>query len=300
MDSSKVEYEIRQLGFLDSELNEVSGLFKTSFGNDSLNLRTLRWQYVNNPLGQAVGFNAYHGATLAAHYVAIPTQLKFGGRIVNGILSINTATHPEHQGKGLFTRLAERTYELAVSRGHKFCVGVANQNSFPGFVRKLGFVDLGALESRLILAKGSLVTRPLDALDLEGYHDAEVLNWRLSRPGRIYQFFRRDGETRIFAPTARPGYSALVKRTSATDVRIRSGRPNVRSHQPQIEPGLPSRSICLWLGKDASIHWRRTLSVRIPDRFRQVKLHLILKDLGGGFAVNPDRLSFWPLDFDAY
>src|SRR5215467_4083405 len=82
-------------------------------------LSYLQWLYRDNPCGHVVGFNAYAGDELAAHYATIPVEATLDGAPARGLLSLNTATHPTHQGKGLFTRLAERTYARASELGYE-------------------------------------------------------------------------------------------------------------------------------------------------------------------------------------
>src|ERR1700754_5049888 len=86
----------------------------------------LRWQYADNPVGKVVGYDAYLGDELAAHYVTIPVLYTLDGQEKKGLLSLNTATDPKPQGKGLFTQLASKTYELAAEMGYEFVIGVAN------------------------------------------------------------------------------------------------------------------------------------------------------------------------------
>src|SRR5437016_3089868 len=81
----------------------LSEVFKgtTKYSEDFLD-----WQYYQNPQGNVVGYDAYLGDQLAAHYVTIPVLFLYEGKEVKGLLSLNTATHEKHQGKGLFTKLA--------------------------------------------------------------------------------------------------------------------------------------------------------------------------------------------------
>jgi GNAT superfamily N-acetyltransferase len=124
-------------------------LFAQSFaGDNKLNASYLGWQYESNPHGKVIGMDAFLGDELAAHYAIIPRRYRLGVQIFDAALSVNTATHPQHQGKGLFTKLAAATYELAAQRGVKFVVGAANANSVGGFTRKLGFTALGQIRLR--------------------------------------------------------------------------------------------------------------------------------------------------------
>jgi GNAT superfamily N-acetyltransferase len=76
-------------------------LFETCLPNsDRFNARYLRWLYVENPGGFAVGFDAWEGERLAAQYVAVPIKVVIAGSTTSALLSLNTATHPEFQGRG--------------------------------------------------------------------------------------------------------------------------------------------------------------------------------------------------------
>ena len=93
-----------------------------------------------NPAGTVVGFDAWDDVTLAAHYVCVPARvLRWGDAFGRALLSLNTATRPAYQGKGLFTKLAAATYEGAERpKGFECVYGVANANSTPGFHSQAG------------------------------------------------------------------------------------------------------------------------------------------------------------------
>lgn len=165
-------------------LADYVSLFRDSYGGDAkLTEEYLRWEYFENPDGRVIGFDAFLGADLAAHYAIIPREWSDGRGRHLGALSVNTATHPNHQGKGLFVRLAAATYERAASLGVKFVVGVANANSIPGFTKKLGFRVLGQV--RLHLLMGPPSRPPEESLGVR--RDSEWLRWRLRNPSRKYQ-----------------------------------------------------------------------------------------------------------------
>ena len=75
----------------------------------------------------------------------MPIELADGDQPFTGALSLNTAVHERARGGGVFTRLAEETYDKARVRGIRVVVGVANANSTPGFVKRLGFTSIGPL-----------------------------------------------------------------------------------------------------------------------------------------------------------
>lgn len=95
-----------------------------------------------------VGFFAYdENDKPAAFYGVIPNEAhdKNGNPILVA-QSADTITHPNHQKKGLFVKLAEMTYQLAAELNIHFLYGIPNYLSYPGFVKKLGWTHEGNLQ----------------------------------------------------------------------------------------------------------------------------------------------------------
>ena len=133
------KYELKKLSFSLNEYDQIVDLFRKDGNNLHYEKSFLEWQYEQNPIGKAIGFNAFFEDKLVAHYAAIPINCLISGVVTKGLLSINTKTDSAHQGKGLFTLLAEETYSFAKELGFHFIVGVANDNSVYGFTKKLSF-----------------------------------------------------------------------------------------------------------------------------------------------------------------
>jgi hypothetical protein len=93
-----------------------------------------------------LGFIALDEAgNAAAFYGVYPQWVEYQGKRYLAAQSGDTMTHPQHGGKGLFTKLAQLTYELAKNEGIQFVFGFPNKNSYPGFVRKLNWTDGGKM-----------------------------------------------------------------------------------------------------------------------------------------------------------
>lgn len=283
------EYQTRPLDLSGEGLRDCARLLSRVFPHAShLTEKYLDWQYVGNPAGRAIGFNAYQGGALAAHYVTIPIRARLAGNRSTGVLSLNTATHPDHQGKRLFTLLAEKTCEAAAAAGHDFVVGVANANSTPGFTRKLGFQLVGALDARLGIGRPSR-DGPRGAKAFERTWDRESLAWRLANPSKGYRVRTDDSRCRVDAATERPGIKALLG-----------------EFDREIEPGetqsddLGFRPLTLWMGIDPSIRWSRSLYFDIPRSFRRSPLNLVFRPLASSLSLRRDEVRFQALDFDPY
>lgn len=99
-----------------------------------------RWRFLTTPIWTSL---AMAGDRCAGSYSLAPTQMNIGGRIVAGAQSLDTMTHPEFRGQGLFVKLADHCYQQAVAEGCAMVYGFPNENSYPGFTRRLNFQHVG-------------------------------------------------------------------------------------------------------------------------------------------------------------
>lgn len=96
----------------------------------------------------------------AAYYGVFPCLCDYFGKKILVAQSGDTMTHPGHRGKGLFIQLALKTYSLARESGVAFVFGFPNENSYPGFVKKLNWKHRDNLD----LFKVDVKTVPLAKL----------------------------------------------------------------------------------------------------------------------------------------
>lgn len=113
-----------------------------------VNRKLLEKKYQTDYTGiQKIGYIAYdENNNPSAFYGVIPAIAKLNGEEILIAQSADTLTHPMHQRKGLFTKLASKTYELAEEEGIKILYGVPNMLSFPGFMKKLDWIHLENLK----------------------------------------------------------------------------------------------------------------------------------------------------------
>lgn len=178
-----MNYEIRQLNFDDGDvsLQKVVDLQNIVYaGKHTFSVDGFRKRYLDNPLGEVISYNAFYGDELVAHYACIPYAMNIDGRKSIGLFDMATVTHPDHRGKGLFKKLAQTTYDFAKKQGYEFILGVANANSFPGYMKYFPMTFVGQLEVRMGL---SLNILPDASKEYSVYYDKDVFEWRL-RCGR--------------------------------------------------------------------------------------------------------------------
>jgi GNAT superfamily N-acetyltransferase len=294
MNTSANELRFAPVSLDGATLARYGELFTACFPmTDKFTPRYLEWLYVSNPDGRAVGYDAWDGDKLAAHYVCIPARAWVEGLDVPVLLSLNTATHPDYQGKGLFTKLAAMTFEAGAAQGFDGVYGVANANSTPGFVRKLGFQLVRPLEARVGL--GSLRHGPKaasSALSFERSWSADALRWRCANPHNPVFMHNGGGKLRFHAAASGhklPAYAELD-----------AGGINLTAQQAaQAAPMLSPLRLFIGLAPDASSSYWNYAS--IPMRLRPSPLNLIYRSFAPRVtALDPARIAFSFLDFDAY
>lgn len=112
--------------------------------NDICDPEFLKHQYFDNPAGDALIELAVdpENGMLAGQYVVQPAKIRVFGKDQKCVISLNTLTREAYRGQKIFVKLAERTYERAAREGFSLVYGAPNQNSYPGFMKKLNFRDI--------------------------------------------------------------------------------------------------------------------------------------------------------------
>lgn len=182
-----------------SRFNAYLRLFKQCFPNaNKYTYQYLKWLYLDNPFGSAIGFDALVGDQVVAHYAVIPAPAKISHKDCLVCWSLNTATHPNYQGLGLFIKLAGLTYEFAKKRGYIAIIGIANKNSTLGFIKKLSFKLLGQQKIRFGYFNSISLLKP----DINRrVWPEELLSWRLSNPSEKYYYRQVGSKIRIYTFT---------------------------------------------------------------------------------------------------
>ncbi|WP_109299837.1 GNAT family N-acetyltransferase [Aquimarina sp. AU474] len=280
-----MNYNFSPIQIDDAAIKEITDLLCVTFPKAKKYTEDfIRWQYAENPIHPMLGYNAYFDGELAAHYALMPIKAKIFGKEEKGLLSLNTATHPNHRGKKLFPTLASESYTLAAKLGFGFIIGVANAQSTPGFLKKLDFQLVGMLKAKL--GCGKIVRKEgSNVLDYQRDWDTSSLKWRLSNPELQYKV--RDN--RVLAATDIFGIQAIL---------------NDFDSQYSLEDNknyLGFRPIKLWIGIDDTINWKKSFYFDIPLKMRPSPLNLIFKDLTSqNRQFNFSGVKFSALDFDAY
>ena len=102
-----------------------------------------RWKFDDNPAGPQILAVAVDGDAIVGQYALWPSRLHVGREVVQAAQSLDTMTHPDYRGQGMFTRLAREAMGYAADRGIEVLYGFPNAASYPGFVTKLDWDHTG-------------------------------------------------------------------------------------------------------------------------------------------------------------
>ena len=277
-----MEYEFKLINFNKDEtaLQKVVSLQNIVYeGKHSFVEDWFRNWYLLNPMGDVISYNAFYGDELVAHYACIPFKMKINGRISTGLMDICTVTHPNHRGKGLFKQLANRTFDYAKSNGFEFVIGVANANSFPGYMKHFPFTFVSRLDVKV--GWGINISEGKDKL-FSVYWDKDSFNWRL-----------------------RCGTANYSRKGNSVEGRYKSIVPTFMGNFP--DELLSETEVCkkshfalkpfLYVGLGADI---KGLYFKVPEALKPSPFNLIFMDLTDGKLpqITKDNIFFQLFDFD--
>lgn len=277
-----MDYNIKRMEVTDDAIFEVMLLLHIAFPDkaEKFSFEYLKWQYLENPRGKVVAFNAYtQDGQIAAHYATIPVVMLIDNREVPGLLSLNTATHPDHRGKRLFTVLAQHTYDYGKELGRKFVIGVANANSTHGFLKYLDFYSIAPLEVKC--GVGS----PYKDETLEGKHhihyDEPALQWRLKCP---YYSYSIKGST-LYGRLNKPLFHTAIARMPEGFEAQQYGLKNAKM------------GFTLFVGLGCKL---KSSFFTLPKFIKRSPFNLIFKDMSDGTLprMTSNNIVFQLIDFD--
>lgn len=284
--------EFRRIQFDEKSLDKYIELLTLCFPKALAFTREyLQWLYIKNPAGLAVGFDAWDGNKLVAHYVCIPCEVTLADKVgARALLSLNSTTHPDYQGKGLFTRIAKLTFASVSQEGFQCVYGVANANSTKAFVHKLGFQLVEPLNAYIGMG-GIQADWSAAVLKTQFARKwvAESLAWRVANPRNPITTDCSDGVSIFRAP-------AMAYIDAYAEVKLSIASTTYQSRGSRLTSALR-----IYLGLMPTGTVRYPGYFNLPMRFRPSPLNFIYLGLEAGpHSLKPGSLQFTFLDFDAY
>jgi GNAT superfamily N-acetyltransferase len=139
---SESELEYRRAG--DADRTAIIELLRRSLGRevDARYEALFAWKHVENAFGASPAWVACDGDRLAGLRVLMRWEFVDGGQVVRAVRAVDTATDPDYQGRGIFTRLT--LHAIDEQEGVEFVFNTPNDQSRPGYL-KMGWEVVGQL-----------------------------------------------------------------------------------------------------------------------------------------------------------
>jgi hypothetical protein len=142
--------------YRDAEEPEVLELLRGSLGGGPGGRRTseyFRWKHVDNHFGRSFMIVAERDHRIIGFRALMRWRYRVDERTIEAVRPVDTVTHPDERGRGVFTHLTRTALE-ALKGEIDLVFNTPNQNSLPGYL-KMGWQVVGDVPVRI------RITRPV-------------------------------------------------------------------------------------------------------------------------------------------
>ena len=136
--------EIKEANF--SDIPRIVKLLKASLGEElPVSEKIWKYKHFENPFGESIVLLAEENGRLAGVRAFMRWKWQKGEKLYSCLRAVDTATHPDFRGRGIFKRLTLKAVEIAKDAGDHFIFNTPNDQSRPGYL-KMGWQSLGRIK----------------------------------------------------------------------------------------------------------------------------------------------------------
>ena len=117
------------------------------WGDDERFASFFAWKHKENPFGVSPGWVAVDGERIVGFRTFMRWELVGSDGVLSAVRAVDTATHPDYQRRGIFSRLTRRALDELTAEGVGVVFNTPNDRSGPGYL-KLGWREVGRLPVR--------------------------------------------------------------------------------------------------------------------------------------------------------
>ncbi|MCP9199900.1 GNAT family N-acetyltransferase [Gramella sp. GC03-9] len=135
----------------DKDLESIINVLRASLGETSSKKTMDVWQYkhVDNPFGKSLVLVAEENGEIIGVRAFMRWKWQYGSNSYDAFRAVDTATHPKHQGKGIFKKLTYKALEEGKANGDHFVFNTPNDQSKPGYL-KMGWKEVGKVRINIV------------------------------------------------------------------------------------------------------------------------------------------------------
>ena len=145
-----------------ADLPGIIDLLRVSLGDGSTEKSAAfwRWKHEDNPFGASPVMVADDGGRIAGVRAFMRWRWQSRERSYRALRAVDTATHPDYRGQGIFKKLTLQLIEECQREGDDFIFNTPNEQSRPGYL-KMGWEQLGKLPVRMAPVRPLRIARQL-------------------------------------------------------------------------------------------------------------------------------------------
>jgi GNAT superfamily N-acetyltransferase/predicted hydrocarbon binding protein len=134
-----------------NDIPQILEVLRASLGETSSKKTEEIWRYkhIDNPFGESLVLVAEEDGVVIGVRAFMKWRWQKGKESFYAFRAVDTATHPDHQGKGVFKKLTLKALEIGQQRGGHFVFNTPNNQSKPGYL-KMGWKEVSKLYTSLI------------------------------------------------------------------------------------------------------------------------------------------------------
>lgn len=136
----------------EQDIPAIVDLLKLSLGESLMPKSEAfwRWKHIDNPFGKSPVLLAFEGEQLIGIRAFMRWAWTKEGSSFKAVRAVDTATHPQYHGRGIFKRLTMQLVEQCREEGVDFIFNTPNKSSMPGYL-KMGWESRGPLPVKMKL-----------------------------------------------------------------------------------------------------------------------------------------------------
>jgi GNAT superfamily N-acetyltransferase len=134
----------------ETDIPAIVELLKLSLGESLMPKSEAfwRWKHIDNPFGPSPVLLAFDKEELIGVRAFMRWEWQRGDQVFSSLRAVDTATHPQHQGRGIFKKLTSQLLTECKAAGDHFIFNTPNKKSMPGYL-KMGWISRGRMPIKL-------------------------------------------------------------------------------------------------------------------------------------------------------